>query len=555
MSALGHSLRLSSIDVSRMLHKHMDWRASTSALAGALTYVVLVAGVTLSGGYLGYRMGTAFVSSEGLLGLGAFDVAIARGVIALFWLIFTLVIAARAIGQRGTLAQPEGILTVVPTNQALLGVLLAEYAYVLLWTIVPAIGIGAGFSVGTGALSPLLTVPLAIAAAGAAAVGLGYPLGLAIRHVASRFAFVARHKGLIILAVFGAYFVALASGAWNNLMVQLFEPMQQAPVGWYADLLFVGTPGVTASSLYAGGALAGTVVVAVLGTAAGTWVAERHWFSDPVLAGVEQSTTETDAAPGFERRLEPVVGPATAALVTLSWRRARRSPLKLLYAFYPLLLLAGLFASIVQSGAIPAYLPYAVLVFVAWAAGVIFTLNPLGDQGAALASTLLSRVDGRTFVRAHLVAGLVVAIPLGMLATAIVAVLSPVDGTTALVLVAAAPVVMIVSAGLSVGIGMAFPRFEATNVTKSMKTVLPSRWAFLLFSAHLFATAGAAAVVYEPLVREAAAGLLSRVLPFGLAVSADTLYVVTAVALVVLVLSPVVAYRYAVQRFDHYTLA
>lgn len=169
-------------------------------------------------------------------------------------------------------------------------------------------------------------------------------------------------------------------------------------------------------------------------------------------------------------------------------------------------MLAGLFADIVQSGQIPTCLPYAILLFGAWAAGVIFTLNPLGDQGAALVSTLLSDVDGRAFVRAHVLAGLVVAVPLGTIATAAVAYVSPLERQTVIALVIVAPLVMIISAILSIGIGMAVPKFEATNVTRSMKTVLPSMWAFVLFSLHLFATAGAAAVLYEPAVRDSSRG-------------------------------------------------
>jgi hypothetical protein len=561
MSAVDHSLRLARIDVSRMYRKHTNWRGSGSVVVSVLMYAVLIVGGSLGGGYLGYRGGRAIATGDlgtgtvGGVGGGFTALEAVRGILALFWLLLVLVYVIRTIGQRGTLPRPEGVLTVVPTSQALLGVLLAEYVYFLLWMLVPSIGLGVGLALGTGVVWPAIAVPLAVAAAGVGSVAVSYPLGLAIRHLATRLAFVARHKAGIIVAVFLAYFVALSTGTWNELMVRLFEPMQRSPVGWYADLLFLGTPGLAPSTVRAGGAIALTLAVAPLGTLAGTRVANIHWFSDPALAGADEATSEEDAAPGIERRLESILGTATAALVTLSWRRARRSPLKLLYAFYPLLALAGVFANIVQSGEVPAYLPYAVLVFAAWAAGVIFTLNPLGDQGAALSSTLLSRVDGRTFVVAHLLAGLVVAIPLGTLATVAVAYVSPIDRGTALVLVAAAPVVMVVSAALSVGIGMAFPKFEATKITQSMKTVLPSTWAFLLFSLYLLATAGAAAIVYEPLVADLVAGIVSWLLPFGLGVSSEAVTLVATVALVPLVVAPVLSYRYAIARFDGYTLA
>jgi len=557
MSAVSHSLRLARIDVTRTVRKNTDWRDSASAAVSVVMYVLLIGAATLGGGYLASQLGETLVESgTGAFGVGSLDaMGVVRGVFALFWLVITVIYAVRAVGQRGTLAQPEGILTVVPTVEAVAGVLLAEYAFFLLWTLPPAVGVGAGLALGTGQVWPALALPLGVAGAGVAAVGIGYPLGLGIRHVATRFAFVARNKSAIVFAVFVVYFAVLTTGAIDQLMVRLFEPMGRSPIGWYADLVLLGTPGLGATAVRAGGAGAVTLALATVSLAVSTVLAGVHWFSDPALAGAEEPVAEGDADPGIERRLAPILGPATASLVALSWRRAVRSPLKLLYAFYPMLVLVGVFADVLQTGEVPTYLPYATTLFVAWAAGVIFTLNPLGDQGAALSSTLLSPVDGRTFVRALLVAGLVVAIPLGTLATAAVAFLSPIDRTTAVGLTVAAPVVMVVAAGLSVGIGMAFPKFEATNVTRSMKTVIPSLWAFVLFTAHLLATAVSALFVAKPLARQFAAGLLTWVLPFGLDVSAQGLYWAGAVAIGPLLVAPVASYRYAVRRFDRYTIS
>ena len=305
----------------------------------------------------------------------------------------------------------------------------------------------------------------------------------------------------------------------------------------------------------AAGSVGVALTLAVVGTVAGVRIADRHWFSDPALAGEAETdaTPSGSAEPGFERWLTPLLGQPMAALVALAWRQAFRSPLKLLYVAYPLLFGVGIFADIFQTGQIPAYLPVGTLAFVAWAAGVIFTLNPLGDQGASLSSTLLSRVDGRTFADAHILAGLVVAIPLGTVLTAAVAFLSPLDTTTALVVTAAAPPAMIVASVLSVGIGIAFPRFEAVDISRSMETVVPSKVAFLLFSVHLALTVLASVILYREVVRVLVAGLLTWLLPFSLSVDASTLYTVAAVALVPLLIAPAVSYRYAVRAFDRYT--
>jgi hypothetical protein len=554
MSALGHVRRLAAIDVTRMLRKHTA-RENTGSLVSAVVFVLVFAVATLAGGYGAYRGGQLLVNGEfGDVAVGG--IVAGRGVLAVLGVILTVVVAVRAFGQRGTLTNAEGVLTIVPTREALLGVLLAETVYVLLWLGGPALGVGVGLAVGTGTVWPALTVPLGVVALGVAGVVVGYPLGLGVRHFVTRFAFVARNKGALIVLVFLAYFAFVVTGSLNAAVVALFEPLQTSPTGWIADLMFFGTPVLGATAMRAVGAVGVVAVLVVVGAVAGTRFAEAHWFSDPALAGEPEPEAAAEAAePGVERRLAPVVGRPMAALVALAWRRAIRAPIKLLYAAYPLFFAIGGIADIVQTGRIPSYLPVVTLVFVTWAAGVIFTLNPLGDQGAGLPTALLSRVDGSRFVQAHLLASLIVAVPLGVVLTAIAAVVSPVDTTTAIAVVVAAPLLMGIASALSVGIGMAFPRFDAVNISRSIETVVPSLLAFLLFSLHLVATTVSAVVVYDEGIRALVAGLVTFLLPFGLGVDPETLYVVAGVLLVGLALAPLVSYRYAVRRFNTYTIA
>lgn len=552
MSALTHSVRLARIDARRMVRKNTDWSRGISAVFSVLVFVVGVSAFTLGGGYLAFRIGEAVAA--GTADPGTAGIAAARGVVAVLGLILTVVIVIRAFGQRGTVTNAEGVLTIVPAREAMLGTVLAEISYVLLWLGGPAIGVGVGLAVGLGSPWPALTVPLSVLGMSAVAVTVGYPLGVGLRHVATRFAFVVRNKATLLVIVFVAYFAVVVTGSLNAAVVALFEPMQSSPTGWFADLLFLSSGAFSPEPLLAAGAVGVALALGAVGTAAGVAVVNLHWFSDPALAAESEPESATESSePGLERRLAPAFGPATASLITLAWRRAMRAPLKLLYAVYPLLFGVGIFADIFQTGEVPAYLPVAALAFVAWAAGAIFTLNPLGDQGAALATTLLSRVDGRQFVRAHLLASLLIAVPLGIALTVGVALISPVDTLTAVALVVAAPVVMLVSSALSVGIGVAFPRFEAVNISRSMKTVVPSTIGFVLFTLHLLLTVFSGAVVYSEVVRTVAAAFLTFLLPFGLTLSAGTLLWIAAVALVPLVVAPALSYRYAVRRFDTYT--
>lgn len=540
-----------------MVRTYTDWHSGTG-LFSVVVFGLMVIVSTLGGGYV-----ARFVGQE--LAAGTFEVGpvqaieIARGVLAVAGMFGVLVVMIRAIGQRGTLEHAEGTLTMVPTAEAFLGVLLAEYVYVLLWLGGPAIGSGIGFALGTGRFWPVLLVPLAVAMGGGAIVALGYPLGLGVRHVVTRFEFVARHRAALLLVVFVGYIFVVATGSLNAAVVALFEPMQSSPTGWIADLLLLGTPAVADSVVRAAGAVGVAAVLTLLGVVVGPRIAGIHWFSDPALAGESEGDTEPGvharssvALPAVAQRV-PLPTP-TVALVVLAWQRAVRSPMKLLYAAYPLLFVVGALAEIYQSGQIPAYLPYGVLVFAAWAAGVLFTLNPLGDQGAVLPTTILSRVDGRRFVRAHLLASLVVAVPLGMLATGVVAVFSPLDPLRTWTLVAVTPVALVVSSVTSVGIGMAFPRFRAVSITRSMKVVVPSLVSFVLFSLYLGATILAGLTVDSEAVRTVGAALVSALLPFGLDIAPETLVVVAGVALVALVAVPAISYRYAVRAFDGYTL-
>ena len=573
MSAARHTLRIARVDVTRMVRKRTgEW--TLGSVVGALMFGLVVLLATVGGAWGGRVLGRAIAS-----GSLEFDptaaASAARGLIGVFWVIGVAMFALRSVGQRGTLTNAEGILTVVPTREAYVGIVLAEYVYFLLWTLVPAAGIGVGLAVGSEAPWPAIGLPLLMLCGGLTLSATGYLVGLGIRHVITRVPFVARHKSGLVVLAFLVYFVAIFTGRLNQVVVNLFDPVAASPLGWYGDLAALGLPGVAAETTYALGAVGMTAVLAALVTLTGIRVAERHWFADPALAGEgnPDSDADTDADPtsieGDDAaihetpgRLEAALGGPlsrpTAALVTLAWRRAIRAPLKLLYAAYPLLFLVGVVADIFQTGEVPAYLPYGLVVFVAWAAGVVFTLNPLGDQGSVLPATVLSAVTGRRFVAAHVFAGLVVAVPIGTVLVAATGLLSSLAPERVALLVAVAPVAMVVASALSVGIGTAFPRFEATNVTRSMEAVVPSPWAFVLFSLHLVLTAAAVAVVVEPAVRSPAASLLSFLLSTvlsGFTLSPDRLYVVCAGLLVVLLVLPLLSYRYAVRTFDEYVLA
>lgn len=548
---LRHAATLAEIDLRRNVRKAIE---SRSSIAVFVLLVLLFVGV---GGYGGYRFGRD-------LGFGADlplpwpTLDIVRGVFALLWALLAVIVAIRVVGTRGDLANDIGVLSIVPTREAAAGQVLSETVLALTYLLPPFVAVSVGYGVATGEWGLLPTAALAAVGVVAAAVAVAFPIGLAFRHVVTRIGFVARHRTLLFVVVFLAYIVLVSSGAFGNVVAAVFEPMQAAPTGWFADVLLLGTAEIDVDPLRAVAALVGAPLLLIVGIAATTRVADRHWFADPVLTGEEDgdpTTVREDRFRPIEDTLAAVLGRPGAAVTVLAWKRASRAPMKLLYAAYPLLFTVGFIAEIVQTGTIPAPAPAAAVGFVAWAGAVVFTLNPLGDQGAALPTTVLSRVDGRTFVAAHIVAGALLVAPLGAVVVGALAVASPLSMDLAVVVTVAAPVSVLLGSGVAVGLGMAFPRYEAVNVTGSTKAVVPSLLAFLLFSVYLVCTVVAGGIVYEPGLEPLVAALLSFVLPFGLNVSAGAVGTGALAALVPLGLAPFVSTYYAVRRFENVTVS
>jgi hypothetical protein len=555
MHTLRHGLTLGRVDVRRVLRKSVDRKSQVLAYA----FVVLLFGGL--GGYGAYLFGRN-VGVGGDLPFDYTTLEVARGGFALLWLLFVGIIVVRTVGTRGALDNAVGVLSIVPTREAVLGVLVSEFVLALAYAA-PLLGVVAvGYSAGAGTYTFLATAPVVAAAVTATAVAVAYPLGLAIRHVVTRIEFVARHKGPLLVLAFVAYMALIFSDVLGNVVVSVFEPMQAAPTGWFADLLLLGSP-AGASPLRAALALALVPVLAVASVVVTTRVADEHWFADPVLAGTEDEDAGVD--PNTDRHddglllrvedaLGEYVGRGTAAVTVLAWKRAARAPLKLLYVAYPLLFAVGFIAEIVKTGEVPPAAPAGALLFVAWAGAVVFTLNPLGDQGSALPATVLSKLSGREFVGAHVLAGAIVTVPLGTLLVAALALAVPLEADSFAAVVLGTPASVLVGSLFAVGVGMAFPRYEAVNVTRSTKAVVPSLIAFLAYSLYLLLVLAAAGITYEPAVEPFVAGVASWLLPFGWSVSADTVSLAARAALVPLAIAPFASVWYAVRRFDGVTV-
>jgi len=548
---LWRGLVLAAVDVTRTVRQITGRRLRMVLLAvGVLPVVGL-------GGYGAYLVGQAGGASAAPPSLSVSSVA--RGSAAVAWVGLFVLVTVRTVGGRGRLDNDAELLSMAPTRAVALGRVLSETALALAWGVPVALALAVGYAVGGGESTPLVTLPLAVLALTLSAAPVGVAVGLGLRHLVTRVPFLARRRGALAVLGFLAYFGAVATGTFDAVVGALFESLQSAPPAWTADVLLVGLP-VDGDPLRAALVLPFVAVLAVAGVAGTALAGRRHWFADPVLGGDTDEPVDGDDVPAesrferVERRLGAAVGRETAALVTLAWRRAARAPMKLLYVTYPLFGGVGILTESVESGEVSPVLPALALLFVAWAGTVVFTLNPLGDQGSTLPVTLLSRVDGREFVAAHVLAGALVAVPLGTAVVAGLAVAATLAPRRVVALVVGTPLVVLLGSLFAVGVGVAFPRFDAVSVTRSTEAVVPSLLAFVVHTAYLLLAAVAAAIVYEPSVEPLVAAVVSWLLPFGRSVSAATVGTAARVGVALALAAPVASAWYAVRRFERVTV-
>ena len=372
----------------------------------------------------------------------------------------------------------DGLLTTVSHREVIGGLALAE---LLVWTaFVLTAGVAAAVAFGIGARS-LLTVPFVAATLVCVlTTGLlgGFLLALAVRNTGVRSVLLTRLRTLLFLLLGVAYFWVAFTGAFVSVLDPLYRVFAPTPLGWFGDLAVLGLD-AGPSPLRAVGAVAfagGFVVVAV---PAMHRLAAWLWYADGVHI---DHSVEREAETRGSSRLSGLLPAPVLGVVTADWKRARRSPLSLSFALYPLIVLAGPITTAVQTGSIGTGLPLWLLLCGAWIAGSLFALNVLGHEGAVLPSTLLAADGGRSLVVGHVIAGALLVAPLTVAATVATGVASPHSLPVVASLALSAVVLSVATGTIATGIGVAFPRFEAVSVSRSTKAVVPSTIAFAVYS-------------------------------------------------------------------------
>lgn len=530
--------RIARVEIRRTLRK---LRTNRTLLAVLALNVVLFGLFTVGAAFGAYTLGGSLAAGDDA------PVALlqtARGGLGVAIVGVTVFAAMRAAGKAVALDATDGLLTTVGAVDVVGGLLLADALQLALFLGPPLAVVVAAFAVGAGTPLPLLLLPVVLGAAVAFALPLGYAVGATARYVVTRYEPVAQYKTLVGATLFLVWMVLALSGGLNELGLRLLDPLANTPLGWLADLLLLGVPGVDPSPLRGAVGVAVSLLVAGPAVVAAGVAAEATWLTDPPADDRDEVDGESTASRllgGLSA--SGLVAAPTRAVARVALVRARRAPIELAYVLYPLFLSGAVFQDVVTTGTVPTYVPAATLTYAVWGVGAAFTLNPVGVQGPVLAGTLTTGVNGDRYLRGLLLAAALVGAPVATLLVAGLGVASGLALADLLLLVALAPVLSVAAAALGTGFGVAFPRFGSVNVAANREAVVPSKTAAACYSLVLLVVLGVAGVGLQPDTRS----LVTDVAP------------VPPTALVVASLLPVAAvsllsYRYAARRVGGYRI-
>lgn len=392
-----------------------------------------------------------------------------------------VVVALRTVERLGGLDAGALLLTATHPRAVVVGLVVAEVGRLSLWLGTPAALVVATFSLGAG--SPTLPATLALVALPpvVAVVAWGYAVGVGALLVLRRLPTVRRVlKGAVVLAL--AATVVLVQVAAPSAVAGVDSPrallssVAAGPLADYAALAFVGTPLAGAVPVTGAVVLVGWLALAAGGLAAATRAATALWLTDDpdpgsAPAGVGGST----AAGGGFSPPRPFDRHATGRVAWAVLTRAVRNPGRLAHLLTLAFLAGPLAGGVVRTahgGLLPPLAAGAGVAVGAYLSGATFSLNPLGDDRPHLPLLLLTEPEPRTFLRARVLAGLVVGLPVATavpLATVAAGTAPPVG-----VAFAAAGVGLCLAAtGLALGLGCAYPVHE-TREFWGVETVVPS---------------------------------------------------------------------------------
>lgn len=399
---------------------------------------------------------------------------IVRGTLTMLWVFGTFMLAQRTTAAHSKPVADAFVLTTVSPRTAVVGGIVAESLRVLTYVFPIGLLFAIAGAYAFSAPLTLLAVPLVGSLYVVSAVTAGRLLGYCAAWLVANVPFVARHKGVlggtVMMLVFGVYFLFQVP----QLPISISPAtLGVIPTGWLADLLAVGTP-IGWSSIHALGGVV-TVSVVLIG---GCWLSERiatsFWFGESISVSDTDKDSVSTRMEGDQRALERAISPLGVPFITgptrhvAEWSllRARREPQKLNFLLIPVF--GGgsaLVNMILQGSSSLAILGPAAAVLLGWTASAAFGLNPFGDEGAVLPTTLTA-VSGRAFVRG-LIAPSLLFTPVVTVVTLVTALVGGYGLLATIALTLMGCFLTVVGATLAPIVGMWFPRYSAIRIGNS----------------------------------------------------------------------------------------
>jgi ABC-2 type transport system permease protein len=448
-------------------------------------------------------------------------------------------IAIRMVQKVSLPSNTDGLLTTVPHLDAVVGIIVAEMAKIISIPALFVLAAAVTFGIGTG--SVISSVLFAISVLSLVLLGalFGFVIGFGILNLLSRSPTLSRYRTVIG----GLFFVAYLAVVYNMDSASAIEPVIQVisalPIGWFGDLALFAVL-ADASLVRAVGAVLIAVVGIPTAVVCCSWLAAQFWYTLPVEPAAEEDEPSKMSGMSVGSVPLPVI-----CIIRKAWIRARRSPIRLVYVLYPLFVLFPFIETIIGLRSVPPAAPPLIALYGAWATGSAFTLNPIGDEGDVLPITLTSSINGRTFINGLCLAGLTIGLPVTVIAVLMTGVLASLSIVSLVSAVVAAAVLCVCATTIAAGAGTAFPRLEPAQVTRGRKAIVPSIFAFALFSIVFTIVSTPAVVGLMPAARDPLTDLIG--------IGTQTLVVGGLVSTILLggVVSAI-SYYSAVGSFDSY---
>lgn len=439
--------------------------------------------------------------------------------------------AIRGLERSSTVEGTDFLLTAVSPRALALGLFTAEYVRTLA-VVGPILVIFYGaFLLGAGTPAAVALAVVAALPALAAGLSVGHLLGVGTR-VLTQTSRLPKRTGRSVGVVLGVGLVFVSVLAAPAIVEFVETPPAQlaaVPVAPYADLFFLATPATFETGLETAMAIVLVVAVVPAALAISVPLSRRLWLGD--------GTERTDGKHGSVDVPSALAESELGGVIFRLWLRGVRSPTRFVHLLYVFFISVPALGTLAGASRPLLWTPPFAVAVGATVAGGTFGLNPLGDEGDALPTVVLSPLPKRTLVRARILAGVGPWLAVTLAVVLVVGSAGPMTPSTMALLAGFAVVLSVYSGGIAVGVGAVVPRFEAVR-SFGVETVSPTTWAIFGhgFAVGIVAVAGFAAIAVPGHVL-GVESLAVRVLPL------------VAVCLVGAV--PAVAgYRYAVGRLE-----